>query len=183
MPIVCRWTIACLISIWCAFSVSHAEESAISIGVVDVPFLMQNAPEAAVASEQLKLRFKPQEIELAEDLDAINQLEAEFEAERGSLTEQQVRQREREIRSRRRERTRNLEDFREELRFAREKALDEVQKNVFRAINEIREAQKIDIVLQDYVAASDRVSITAAVLTLLEKKLEASKSNKAGANN
>ena len=175
MPVVFRWTIYCVLAIGCLYPTSYAEHPVISIGVVDVPLLMQNAPEAARASEQLKQRFKPQELKLARELEAISLLEAEFEAAKNSLTEQQTRQQDREIRSRKRERTRNLEDFREELRFARDKALDEVQKNVFIAIEEVRAAKNIDIVLREYVAASKRVNITATVLELLEKKLSASK--------
>jgi len=80
-------------------------------------------------------------------------------------------EKEREIRSRKRIRSRSLQDFREELRFARDEALDNVQKEVFRAIDEVRIAQKIDIVFQDYISASQRVDITPLVLEYLKQKI------------
>ena len=76
------------------------------------------------------------------------------------------------MRARKRSRSRSLQDFREELRFARDAALDDVQKEVFRAIDEVRKQQNVDIVLQDYVSADKRVDLTPLVLDYLKKKLE-----------
>lgn len=151
---------------------TNAEE-AVSVAVVNVTFLMENAPQSEAASNQLKEKFLPQEKKLAEQLDDINQLESELEKIISAKTGGDVkRQKERDIRSRKRKRSRSLQDFREELRFARDAALDDVQKEVFRAIDEVRIQQKIDIVLQDYVSADKRVDITSLVLTYLKKKLE-----------
>ena len=83
-----------------------------------------------------------------------------------------MRKAEREIRSLKRERARTLEDFREELRFARDTALDEVQKSVFQAIEEVRIERGIDIVIQEYVSASSRVDLTPHVIDYLKNKLE-----------
>lgn len=153
-------------------NIAFANE-ALSVGVVNVTFLMENAPQAEVASSQLKTKFLPQEESLAKGLEAINSLELELKeiiTLKGS--DDLKRQKEREIRSRKRSRSRSLQDFREELRFARDSALDVVQKEVFNAIDEVRKEKKIDIVLQDYVSASQRVDITPLVLEFLKKKLE-----------
>lgn len=154
-------------------SVVYAED-AISVGVVNVTFLMENAPQAEVASSQLKAKFLPQEKKLSEELDKINDLEIELKNLSVSKSDTDlIRQKERELRSRKRTRSRSLQDFREELRFARDSALDVVQKEVFSAIDEVRKAETIDIVLQDYISASKRADITPLVLDFLNKKLEA----------
>ncbi len=153
-------------------NVSYAEDS-ISVGVVNVTFLMENAPQAEVASSNLKTKFFPQEQKLAKGLEEINNLEIELkELNDEKLNTEVKRQKEREIRSRKRTRSRSLQDFREELRFARDAALDVVQKEVFSAIDEVRKQKNIDIILQDYVSASQRVDITPLVLEFLKKKLE-----------
>ncbi len=154
-------------------NIAYAEE-AISVGVVNVTFLMENAPQAEVASSQLKEKFLPQEQKLSQELDAINDLETELKNLTSSQTKNDlIRQKERELRSRKRTRSRSLQDFREELRFSRDAALDIVQKEVFGAIDDVRKMEKIDIVLQDYISASSRVDITPLVLEFLKKKLEA----------
>jgi outer membrane protein len=158
-------------------SPANAKE-AVSVGVVNVTFLMENAPQSEVASTQLKARFTPQEKKLAIELDEINQLEIELNKIKESKGDVELlRQKERELRSRKRVRSRTLQDFREELRFARDAALDDVQKEVFKAIDEVRTQQDVDIVLQDYVSASQRVDITPLVLEHLKSKLVTSAKN------
>ncbi len=151
-------------------SVLQAKEP-VSVGVVNVTFLMENAPQAAIASAQLKNKFLPQEKKLAKDLEEINKLAKELEKLSATLSVDEKRQKERELRSRKRARSRLLQDFREELRFARDAALDDVQKEVFTAIDEVRQREGIDIILQDYVSADKRVDITPLVLGYLKKKL------------
>ncbi len=149
----------------------------VSVGVVNVTYLMEKAPQSEVASAQLKSQFSPQEKKLALELDELNKLEVELEIiKKTKKNVNLLRQKERELRSRKRIRSRSLQDFREELRFARDSALDDVQKEVFKAIDEVRVQQNIDIVLQDYVSASQAVDITPLVLDYLKNKLEASQS-------
>ncbi len=164
------------------FSSSALAAEFVSVGVVNVTYLMENAPQSEIASVKLKSKFSPQEKKLATDLDEINSLELELnEIKVAKKGVELQRQKERQLRSRKRLRSRSLQDFREELRFARDLALDEVQKEVFRAIDQVRIQEKIDIVLQDYISASKRVDITPAVLEYLKRKAGdsgASKANK-----
>ena len=143
----------------------------VSLGVVDVTYLMENAPQAEIASNQLKSKFQPQEKALAKALEEIQVLEAMLERKGKKLSVAERRQKERELRSKKRARSRALQDFREELRFARDSALDDVQKEVFQAIDTVRQRMGIDIVLQDYVSASKRIDITSSVLDHLKQKL------------
>ena len=46
-----------------------------------------------------------------------------------------------------------------------------MQKEVFSAIDEVRKQQDIDIILQDYISANERVDITPFVLEFLKNKL------------
>jgi len=153
-------------------STLHAQDLT-SVAVVNVTFLMENAPQSEAASNLLKEKFLPQEEGLARQLEKINKLETELEKLISSSAEGELkRQKERELRSEKRKRSRSLQDFREELRFARDAALDDVQKEVFNAIDEVRQEQKIDIVLQDYISASKNIDITPLVLAYLRKQLE-----------
>lgn len=152
-----------------------ADDAPISIAVVNVAYLLKNAPEAELASQALKSEFSPREQALQEGQERISKLEDERDRNRTTWSAEQVRQADRNIRSMKRERTRALEDFREELRFARDSALDDVQKSVFQAIEDVRLKRNIDIVIQEYVAASQRVDITTSVLEYLQERLNIKK--------
>jgi outer membrane protein len=154
-----------------------AETTHVTIAVVDVAYLMKNAPEAESAGLELKTRFSPRELELSQELEKINQLEAERERNLNTWTTEQRQKNEREVRTRKRDRTRALEDFREELRFARDTALDAVQQSVFQAIEDVRAEREIDVVIEEYVAASNRVNITPAVLEYLQRKFDQKQAN------
>lgn len=173
--------IAFLISIL-AFFTGYGDAQAkdtVSVGVVNVTFLMENAPQSEIASNRLKRKFTPQEKKLAKELDIINKLEVELDRIKSTDSDVNLRrQKERELRALKRVRSRSLQDFREELRFARDAALDDVQKEVFSAIDKVRKIQNVDIVLQDYVSASKSVDITPLVLEYLKKKLSISTQNK-----
>ncbi len=169
----CRILIAVVFFMQAFFNVILSAKESISVGVVNVTYLMENAPQSEVASKQLKSKFSPQEKKLAIELDKINKLEADLDKIKESKKNVNLqRQKERELRSRKRLRSRALQDFREELRFARDTALDDVQKEVFSAIDEVRIQQNIEIVLQDYVSASKNVDITPLVLGHLKNKLK-----------
>jgi Skp family chaperone for outer membrane proteins len=169
--LIIRWLL-CVSALLLISQTSFAKDS-ISVAVVNVTFLMESAPQSEVASNRLKSRFSPQEKKLAADLEGISKLEDELSKIKSSNVDISIkRKKERELRSLKRLRTRSLLDFREELRFARDTALDAVQKEVFKAIDEVRAQQSIDIVLQDYISASDSVDITPLVLEYLKKKLQ-----------
>jgi len=156
-----------------ASPVFSLDKKAVSVGVVDVTFLMENAPQSDLASNMLKEKFLPQEKKLAEALEEINSLEAELKKliASKSVSTDIKRQKERELRARKRKRGRSLQDFSEELRFARDAALDDVQKEVFSAIDAVRKQENIDIIIQDFISANKRVDITPLVLEYLRNKL------------
>lgn len=149
------------------------EKESVSVGVVNVTFLMENAPQSDLASNKLKEKFFPQEKKLAEELEKINDLENGLEKLNANkqISADLKRQKQRKLRSLKRARTRSLQDFREELRFSRDAALDDVQREVFSAINDVRKQQNIDIIIQDYISANKRVDITPLVLEYLRNKL------------
>lgn len=150
-----------------------------AVAVVDVRLLLQKAPQSDEASRILKERFLPQEKALDDEALAIKQLEEELARDQKDLTKEDKIARERDIRQLKRERNRALEDYREDLRLERNAALDDVQRQVFEAIEMVRAARSIDVVIQDYVAVNPEVDITDDVLELLRKLLKESQEQEA----
>ncbi len=177
-------TVACFFALILSISTANSagENATVSIAVVNVTYLLKNAPEAELATKRLKEKFSPKELELAKELDEITRLETVRDNAKSTWSDDEINIAEREIRTLKRERTRALEDFREELRFARDSALDEVQKSVFRAIEAIRIERKIDIVIEEYISASARVDLTPYVMTHLQNMLAQRQSGSAENN-
>jgi outer membrane protein len=156
---------------------AEGNELPFRIATVDVTVLMQNAPQAKAASEKLKADHLPKEQQLnAEHTLIEQQTEAlNTQVEAGTISPADKLRMERDLRSSERAYNRKTEDLRDELRAAREAAMENIQNLIFQAIEEVREQEQIDIVLKegDYIAASKRVDMTDKVLKNLEQKAQA----------
>lgn len=158
-----------------AVSVKPSSIPTIAIAVVNVRHLLQHAPQSEKARKKLKQRFLKKEQELDIEAEAIRKFEDSIKQIEEQLSRHDKIEKERELRSRKRAQTRDLEDYREDLRLAKNMALDGVQKVVYDAIDQVRRSKNIDIVIQDFVSASERVDITSTVLSYLADKLKENK--------
>ncbi|MBK8453591.1 MAG: OmpH family outer membrane protein [Thiofilum sp.] len=138
------------------------------VATVNVSLLLNRAPQSAAATEQLKQKYAPIEADLGHEQQAIQEVQDQL----AQLPEDERLQKDRDLRSRQRNYERAVEDYRAELRLARDEQLSQVQKQVIDAINAVRIQNKIDIVLKenDYIAASSQVDITNQVLDYLQQQ-------------
>jgi outer membrane protein len=170
------WLVLALLSQSAAWA-DDAAAQPVRIAIVNVATLLANSPQSKAADANLKSDFVPREQKLEADKKVIQQLEDELASrtEAGSLPEDEKVQRQRELRDLQRNYARKMEDFREEVRAARDAAIDTLQEDIVKAIGEVREQEKIDIVLREsnYIVASDRVDITSKVMRHLEQKFQA----------
>lgn len=155
----------------------EAEQRPVRIAVVNMARLLENAPQSKAADARLKLDFVPREQKLAAEQKTIRQLEDKLSTgvQSGVLPEVDKVAGQRELRDLQRNYARAVEDFREEVRVARDAAIDALQAEIIQAIGDVREQEKIDLVLResDYIVASDRIEMTAKVMQHLEKKFQA----------
>lgn len=149
----------------------------VSIAIVNVSTLLENSPQSKAANDKLKADFVPREEALNTEQKAIREMEETLSAriDAGALSEDEKLQQQRELRDRQRKYSRAMEDFREEVRSARDQAIDTLQNQIVEAIGEVREQEHIDLVLRetDYIVASDRIDITDEVMQYLKKKFQA----------
>jgi outer membrane protein len=151
------------------FSIPLQAEN-ISIGVVSISKIMKQAPQAERSSINLKAKFLPIEEKLAEQAVDIKKLKTKITTISAASSPEIKVQMGRKLRALKRAHSRAVEDFREEFRFARDHALDQVQDEVYDAIHIVRQRLGIDIILQEYVSASQRIDITNNVLEYLREK-------------
>lgn len=143
------------------------------IAVVDMGELLEKSPQSQTAETQLKASFSERETQLVSEQKRIQQLDSELKnlIDTGALSGDEKLRRERELRDLQRNNQRALDDFREEVRIARDIAIDRVQRDIIQAIAQVREREKLDLVLREnqYVVASTRIDITSMVMQVLEQ--------------
>jgi outer membrane protein len=157
-------------------TVSVVSETVIApkIATVNIAQLMEKSPQTKSASEKLKADYAKREQELENEKRDLQAAKDELtqKVTNHQISETELVQLQRDLRSRERLYIRTQEDFNNELNAARDLAVEKVQNQVFQAIEAVRAEQDIDIVFKesDYITASKRIDLTDKVLIFLEKQ-------------
>lgn len=141
-----------------------------NIGAVNINKLMENAPQAKAASESMKTRFSSRENKLLAERDEIRKLEEQYKKDADVMSKPEKAALERKIRERLREFKRDSDAFTEDFSIARNDVLTTIQNDVYKAIVDVAEKEKFDLVVSESVLyASKRVDITDKVLARLKE--------------
>ena len=150
-----------------AYSV-NAEE--IKIGFVNVPRILENAPQAAQAKKDLEKEFAPRDKKLVAMQKKLKKLEEKMLTDGDVMSQSDQKRMEREIISLKRDARRAQEEFREDFNIRRNEELAKLQKVVFEAIQSLAKEKNYDLLVTDGVVfASERIDVTAEI----ESKLNA----------
>ncbi len=145
------------------------------LAFVNVPKVLEQAPQAIAANQRLEKEFEPRNRELVELRKELRRLEDRLEKEGVTMSEAQLKKLEADIRNRKREIRRAQEDYREDLNLRRNEELNRLQKKVYETIVALARDKGYDIVVGDGVIyASPSVDITAAVLKILNEDFKGS---------
>ncbi|MFK7995440.1 MAG: OmpH family outer membrane protein [Granulosicoccus sp.] len=150
-----------------------AETSAASsrIGFVDIPYLIDRAPQALEAEQRLETEFAPRQRELEVQRTALAELVARLADVTLELSEAEYAQLDRESRSLERRIKRSEQDFREELNIQKNNEFKNVRILVLEAIAQFGEQQDYDLIVSDGVLyANKRVDVTERILDSLVKE-------------
>ena len=137
------------------------------IAVVKVAVLLGESPRAKALAKSIKDQYLQQEQVLKQEHEVLKQLEASLDRNSDQLSNSDLIKKSRDFRQRKRKYTRDYEVFRDQLNTERQDALVTVREEVLDAISAVREAQKIDIVIENYISASNQVDITRDVIQYL----------------
>ncbi|HMT92231.1 OmpH family outer membrane protein [uncultured Thiothrix sp.] len=155
---------------------ARAEDTSLPyrIAVVNVVKVLEQAPQAAAEGKRLESLFAAREAALAQEQLELQRAREALQATGDSLPEAERIQRERELRTLERDYSRKQEDLREEIRFAKDAALEKVQEQVEQAVETVRAEGQIDIVFREsnYIVASARVNLTDKVLAYLQQQFD-----------
>jgi len=159
-----RWIFAALLgAVGPALAQSH-------IGYVSLERILREAPAAQRAQKKIEQEFAKRDQELARMGEQLKKAQENLERNAVTMSESDRQKGEKEFGDLNREFQRRQRQFREDLTQRRNEELGAVIERANRAVKQIAEAEKLDVVLQNeqVVWASTRIDITDKVIKALE---------------
>ena len=141
-------------------------QAEVKIGFVDMQRLFDQAPVAVKANKKLTAEFAKRELELQKLSKQIKTQQDALE-KNGSMSESEQRNRERDLAELSREFQRKQREFREDLEIRRNEAMAGVLDRANKALKQIAETEKYDLIVQDAVYFSPRIDITDKIIKAL----------------
>lgn len=146
----------------------------LKIGVVNVPVLMERAPQAKVAMDALQEEFAPRQREILAKQKEYEELGEKVQRDVAVMGETERRNAENDLRNLQREVTRLQTEFREDLNLRRNEELGNLQRSLLTEVQNYAKTAGFDLVVGDGVLyASTAVNITENVLRAMEANFQA----------
>lgn len=143
----------------------QAQES--KIGYVNIQVITNQSAPAKAAQAKLEQEFSKRQKELVDQQAALKALGDKFERDQATLSESQKAARQREFAEQNRDFQRKQREFQEDLNGRRYEELQQVLDKANKAVKQVADAEKYDVVLQDVVYSSPKIDITDKVLKIL----------------
>jgi outer membrane protein len=140
-----------------------------SIGFVSLERILRESPQAQQAQKKLEQEFSPRGQELQKQAEQLKKMQESIERNAMTMVESERLKREREFGDANREFQRKQREFNEDLAQRRKDEFERVIERANRAVRQIAEAEKLDVVFQNeqVVWASNRIDITDKVIKAL----------------
>lgn len=140
------------------------------IGFVNTERIFRESAPAVRASKKLEKEFAAREQEIQKLAKQFRDLQAHLEKETVTMSDGDRRNKERDLANLNRDLQRSQREFREDLNVRQNEERAAFQDRVNKAIGDLAEREKFDLVLQDVVYFSPRIDITDKVLRALADK-------------
>ena len=166
--------VVALVSIFSGVAVAQE----LKVGFVNVPVLMERAPQAKVAMDALQEEFAPRQRVIVAKQTELEELTEKVRRDFDVMGETERRNAEKDLRDLQREVTRLQTEFREDLNLRRNEELGQLQRSLLKEVQDYAQTTDYDLVVGDGVLyASNAVNITELVLRAMEANFNASGAN------
>ena len=150
---------------------ASAQAADYKIGFVNTERLFREAAPAKRAQQKLEKEFAARDADIQKLSKQVRDLQASLEKDGVTMSETERRNKERDLANLSRDLQRTQREFREDLNLRRNEELASVQERANKVIQQIAEAEKFDLILQDPVVfASQKIDITEKVIKALADK-------------
>ena len=156
-----------LVSRLSALLATNAEAPELNVRYVDTQRIHRDAPAAQKAAKKLEGEFAKRDQDLQRMAKQLQGLQENLEKNSVTMSENERRSKEKEFGELSREFQRRQREFREDLNLRQNEENAAVIEKANKAIKQIAEAEKFDLILQDVVWVSPRLDITDRVIKAL----------------
>jgi outer membrane protein len=162
------WLALATVAVMAVPAASYAQD--LKIGFVSTERVFREAVPAVKALKKLEKEFAPRDQEIQKATKQTRDLQTQLEKEAMTMSETQRRDREQELGRLTRDLQRMQREFREDLNLRKNEELAVVLQRANQVIQQIAEAEKFDLILQEAVYRSPRIDITDKVIKALADK-------------
>ncbi len=153
--------IALALGLLLSTSISYAD---LKVGFVNIPAVLEKAPQAEKAKKRLEQEFSPRDKQLVAQQKDIQAMEDRMNKDAAVLGEQQRLNLEKDILNKKRDAKRAQQEFSEDFNVRRNEELGKLQRRIVEAIRGIAKDQGFDLLLTDGVIyASEQIDVTTQV--------------------
>jgi outer membrane protein len=146
-------------------NISYAD---LKIGFVNIPAVLEKAPQAEKAKKRLEQKFSPRDKQLVAQGKEIQRMEEKLTKEASVMSDSEKTKLENDIQNKKRDAKRSQQEFSEDFNASRNEELGKLQRRIVEAVRGIAKDEDYDLLLTDGVIyAKDQFDITAQV----QKKL------------
>jgi outer membrane protein len=156
-----------LASVMAATFMAGAEANELKVGYVNTQRIFRDAPAAQKAAKKLEGEFAKRDQDLQRMAKQLQGLQENLEKNSVTMAESDRRAKEKEFGELSREFQRKQREFREDLNLRQNEENAAVIEKANKAIKQIAESDKYDLILQDVVWVSPRLDITERVIKAL----------------
>ncbi|OAM52985.1 molecular chaperone Skp [Methylovorus sp. MM2] len=151
--------------------VSQAMAADLKVGYVQVDKILQEAPQTAESGKKLEKEFSPRSQDLDRMQKQIKDLETSLDKDSLTLSENDRRNKERDVSNLKIEFQRKQRELREDVNLRKNEELGALQDRINKAVTEVAKTEGYDLVIYGGVAfASPKIDLTSKVLQSLGKK-------------
>lgn len=153
--------IALFLGLLLTANVSFAE---LKIGFVNIPAVLEKAPQAEKAKKRLEQEFSPRDKQLVAQQKEIQNKEERMTRDGAVMGDAERSNLEKDILNKKRDAKRSQQEFSEDFNARRNEELGKLQRRIVEAIRAIAKDQRFDLLLTDGVIyASEQIDVTAQV--------------------
>jgi len=146
----------------------------LKIGVVNLPAVIERAPQTKAAMDALQEEFAPRQREFQAKQTEYEELAAKAQKDLAVMGETERRNAERDLRELQRELTRLQNEFQEDLNLRQNEEYGLLQRAILKEVQDFAEAQGFDLIVGDGVLyVTSTVNITDDVLRAVEANYQA----------
>ena len=153
-----------LVALMASLPVSYASASEpLKIGYVNTQRIFRDAPTAVKAAKKIEAEFSKRDKDLQQMAKQVQSLQDSLEKNAVTMPESERRAKEKDLNEQSREFQRKQREFREDLN------LRQNEEKANKAIKQLAEAEKFDLILQDVVWVSPKLDVTEKVIKALSE--------------